>query len=97
MAFSIVSENAAYVSHKNMKTGLPTNFPVTEYDTVATVGYSEYIETPGHFYNEVLQRLVHMDSVLPEYIPSEWRGSTIPCGDVYTLSLSLDEAQLRTV
>lgn len=85
LADLIVSENGAYVSHKNMKTGLPVGFPVTEYETVATVGYSEYIETPGHFYNEVLQRLVHMDAILPDYIPMFWPAGELPHRVMLTL------------
>ena len=45
---------------------------------LAVAGYAEGVAAPGHFHNEVLPRLLFLDSVLPRHIPMAWPGGDIP-------------------
>lgn len=66
------------MSHHALRSGLFSALPVTEYDTLATAGYMEYGGSAGHFYNEVLPRLVHMDAFLPAHVPLVWPAGDLP-------------------
>ena len=57
---------------------LPRGVAVSEYDELACAGTSVYPGAPGHFFNEILPRLVHLDLVLPARIPMLWPDGTIP-------------------
>lgn len=66
------------MSHHALRSGLPSAIPVVEYDVLATVGYTEYGGSAGHFYNEVLPRLAHMDAFLPQHVPLVWPAGELP-------------------
>lgn len=57
---------------------IPKNVPVIEYDELACAGTSVYPSEPGHFFNEILPRLVHMDATLPSHIPLLWPDGALP-------------------
>lgn len=57
---------------------IPTDVSVREYDEVACAGTSQYPHAPGHFYNEILPNLLHLDEVVPEHIPILWPDGDIP-------------------
>ena len=52
--------------------------PVTLYEELACAGTSVYPEAPGHLFNEILPRLIHLDSVLPVHIPLLWPPGALP-------------------
>jgi len=56
---------------------LPRNVQIYDYDELACIGTSLYPWSPGHFYNEVLPRLLYMDDVLPDHIPLLWPDGEI--------------------
>jgi hypothetical protein len=78
MSFMVISENGAFMSHKRMITGLPEDTDVREFDVLASPGYTEYADAPGHFQNELLPRLLHLDNFLPVHIPLLWPAGSIP-------------------
>ena len=51
---------------------------VTEYEELACAGTSVYPEAPGHLFNEILPRLIHLDTVLPVHIPLLWPPGALP-------------------
>jgi len=57
---------------------LPKEVPLKEYDELACAGTSVYPSEPGHFFNEILPRLVHMDATLPSHIPLLWPDGALP-------------------
>jgi hypothetical protein len=57
---------------------LPRGVPVLDYDELGCVGVAVYPGAPGHFFNEILPRLLHMDSVLPAHVPLLWPNGGIP-------------------
>ena len=57
---------------------LPRGVPVFDYDELGCVGVAVYPGAPGHFFNEILPRLLHMDAVLPVHIPLLWPDGGIP-------------------
>ena len=48
--------------HAHPRWSLPTDRPVTEFEELACVGTSVYPNAPGHLFNEILPRLIHMDT-----------------------------------
>lgn len=50
---------------------------VEEYDELAVPGTAVYIDAGGHFFNEILPRLIHMDTFLPPHIPLVWSTGPI--------------------
>ena len=52
--------------------------PVTEMDELACAGTSVYPEAPGHLFNEILPRLIHLDTVLPVHVPLLWPPGALP-------------------
>ena len=52
--------------------------PISDYDELAVAGTAVYPGAPGHFFNEILPRLVHLDVVLPAHIPLLWPDGGIP-------------------
>lgn len=57
---------------------IPSTARVIEYDELGCVGTSVYPTAPGHFFNEILPRLIHMDMVLPTRIPMLWPPGEMP-------------------
>jgi len=57
---------------------LRTGEAVTEYDELACAGTSVYPDAPGHLFNEILPRLIHLDTVLPLHIPLLWPPGALP-------------------
>ena len=57
---------------------LPRGVPVFDYDELGCVGVAVYPSAPGHFFNEILPRLLHMDATLPAHIPMLWPDGKIP-------------------
>jgi hypothetical protein len=57
---------------------LPRGVPVSDYDELACAGVGVYPGAPGHFYNEILPRLLHLDATLPAHIPLLWPDGPIP-------------------
>jgi hypothetical protein len=51
---------------------------IHEFAALATTGYAEYTDKPGHFLNEILPRLVHLDTFLPLDVPLLWPLGSIP-------------------
>lgn len=60
---------------KALRSSLRADAAIKFHDTIATVGYVEYLRAPGHFANEILPRLVFMDKFLPPEIPLLWPDS----------------------
>jgi hypothetical protein len=48
--------------HAHPRWSLPADRPVAEFDELACVGTSVYPNAPGHLFNEILPRLIHMDT-----------------------------------
>lgn len=84
MAYAVHAESGAVLSHKRMLTdwGAPVGDPaphtVRDFSFLATAGYAEYAGAAGHFLNELLPRLVHLDAFLPAHIPILWPPGPIP-------------------
>ena len=57
---------------------MPRGVPVSDYDELGVAGTAVYPSAPGHFFNEILPRLMHMDLVLPLHIPLLWPDGGIP-------------------
>jgi len=57
---------------------IPSAAHVVEYDELGCVGTSVYPTAPGHFFNEILPRLIHMDMVLPSRVPMLWPPGEMP-------------------
>jgi len=57
---------------------LPADVKVVEHEEIACAGVAIYPGAPGHFFNEILPRLLHLDAVLPERIPLLWPDGDIP-------------------
>jgi hypothetical protein len=51
---------------------------VQEHDELACAGTSVYPSAPGHLFNEILPRLIHLDTVLPVHIPLLWPPGALP-------------------
>ena len=51
---------------------------MVEYDELGCVGTSVYPDAPGHLFNEILPRLIHMDTVLPVHVPLLWPPGSLP-------------------
>jgi Glycosyltransferase 61 len=78
MAFMVVAASGAVMSHKKLVVTFPPDAPLQEYESLATPGYTEYADAPGHFANELLGRLLHLDRFLPVEIPMVWPTGSIP-------------------
>ena len=57
---------------------LPPQAQVIEYAELACAGTSVYPDAPGHLFNEILPRLIHMDTVLPIHVPLMWPPGGLP-------------------
>jgi hypothetical protein len=57
---------------------VPRGVPVLDYDELGCVGLAVCPGAPGHFFNEILPRLLHMDATLPAHIPMLWPDGGIP-------------------
>ena len=57
---------------------VPRGVPVSDHDELACAGTAVYPLAPGHFFNAILPRLVHMDATLPEHIPLLWPDGDLP-------------------
>jgi hypothetical protein len=57
---------------------LPAEVKVIEHEVIACAGVAIYPGAPGHFFNEILPRLLHLDSVLHKSIPLLWPDGDIP-------------------
>jgi hypothetical protein len=57
---------------------LPAGIKVIEHEELACAGVAIYPGAPGHFFNEILPRLMHLDAVLPMNIPLLWPDGDIP-------------------
>jgi len=69
---------------------LPRHVQIYDFDELACIGTSLYPWSPGHFYNEVLPRLLYMDDVIPEHVPLLW-----PDGEIaFNVLLSFKNAGL---
>ena len=69
---------ATFNSHLGLvRWAIPPAAHVVEFEELGCAGTSVYPTAPGHFFNEILPRLVHMDMVLPIRIPILW-----PPGDL---------------
>lgn len=65
--------------HAHPRWKLPPELPVREeFAELAVAGTSVYPNAPGHFFNEILPRLLHMDTVLPLHIPLMWPPGALP-------------------
>jgi hypothetical protein len=86
MAYGVHAESGAMLSHKRMLSdwgappGDPAPHAVRDYEALATPGYAEYPSTAGHFINELLPRLLHLDAHLPADVPLLWPPGAIPDG-----------------
>ena len=60
---------------KMLRSKLDPAVGVEFYDQLGAIGYVEYINTPGHFPNEVLPRLLFLDKFLPPDVPILWPHS----------------------
>ena len=84
MAYAVHAESGAMLSHKRMLSdwAAPADelapHIVLDLEALATPGYSEYPGLPGHFVNEVLPRLLHLDAVLPADVPLLWPPGAVP-------------------
>jgi len=63
---------------------LPRGVPVYDYDELGCVGVAVYPGAPGHFFNEILPRLLHMDATLPVHIPILWPDGGVPASILNT-------------
>ena len=57
---------------------VPRGVQVFDYDELGCAGTAVYPGAPGHFFNEILPRLIHMDATLPPHIPLLWPDGDIP-------------------
>jgi hypothetical protein len=57
---------------------LPAGVMVIEHEEIACAGVAIYPGAPGHFFNEILPRLLHLDAALPKHIPLLWPDGDIP-------------------
>jgi len=73
----IVTYNA-HRPHAHPRWALPPAARVIEYDELACAGTSVYPDAPGHLFNEILPRLIHLDTVLPTHIPLLWPPGALP-------------------
>lgn len=78
VSMSVIAASGALMSHNQMKTRLPSDIRVKEFDTLAVPGWTVYGYGAGHFFNEVLPRLVHLDANLPGSVPLLWPSGRIP-------------------
>ena len=53
------------------------SIPVVEFDELACAGASAYTTSVGHFYSEILPRLLVLDLLLPEHIPLLWPSGSM--------------------
>jgi hypothetical protein len=75
---SVVSYNN-HRPHAHPRWKLPPELPVREeFAELAVAGTSVYPNAPGHLFNEILPRLLHMDTVLPLHIPLMWPPGAMP-------------------
>lgn len=57
---------------------LPAGVKINEHEELACAGVAIYPGAPGHFFNEILPRLLHLDAALPKRIPLLWPDGDIP-------------------
>jgi len=57
---------------------LRTGEAVVEHEELACAGTSVYPDAPGHLFNEILPRLIHLDTILPSHIPLLWPPGDLP-------------------
>jgi hypothetical protein len=57
---------------------------VRDYETLASPGYAEYPSAAGHFVNELLPRLLHLDAHRPASVPLLWPPGALPCSPAYS-------------
>ncbi len=76
--WNIISLDAGGVSlSSNVHRWSLPDVPVTEFDELACAGTAVYPTAPGHYYSEILPRLLALDLLLPEHVPLLW-----PSGDM---------------
>ena len=57
---------------------LPRGVPVFEYQELVVAETAIYPGAPGHFFNEILPLLLHLDAVLPLRVPLLWPDGDLP-------------------
>ena len=68
----ITLDGGGHVLSSNVNNwGFPS-VPIQEFDELACTGNAVYPTAPGHFFNEILPRLVVLDFLLPQHIPLLW-------------------------
>ena len=72
------TQGRVYTHNGPSRWAIPRHVPVTEHDELACAGTSVYPSAPGHFFNEILPRLIHLDAVLPTDIPLLWPDGALP-------------------
>ena len=73
IAWNIMSLDAGgvVISHNYGRWAAP-GIAVEEFDELACAGTAVYPTSPGHFFNEILPRLVALDLLLPQHVPLLW-------------------------